>query len=191
MHRDHTLVIYKRRKVLCKYIHCFTLILFTTGTLLFCPQRTYFVMKIKMPKMFRKKKTTLGRRHTSQPSINTLLDDFSNPSSSSGSSSSDSSGPPRRSKSSCGKNRVNLKHFMAIHGTPVLTLLPVTLPDIDDRCSFTTIRTGFKNTKSFVRKMGHPRLLPSPPRLIPDISLNNGAFRRSLPDLRNNVEVLI
>ena len=142
---------------------------------------TLFAMKIKFSKIFRRKKSTGLRKHSSQPSINTLLGDF-RPSS----TSSAESDPPKRSKSCSRTHEVKMKSRSSSILEPcVLTLLPTTLPPVDDSCSFTT-RSRSRPTTSFVRKMRHPRSLPVTPRLTPN-TLTNGNLRRSLPDLRNEV----
>ena len=180
MHIVTAPAIYKPRFFLVSLIDS----LFSTIYPLILYLPSLFAMKIKFSKIFRRRKSTGLRKHSSQPSINTLLGDF-RPSS----TSSAESDPPKRSKSCSRTHEVQWKSRTTSTLEPcVLTLLPTTLTPVavDDRCSFTTRLRSRPTTTSFVRKMRHPRSLPVTPRLTPN-TLTNGNLRRSLPDLCNEV----
>lgn len=93
-----------------------------------------------------------------------------------------------RLKSYTSKNEVNLCPFPPLSTDPPvrITLLPATLLR-QDRGSFTTLSRSKirRSCQSFVRKMCHPRALPAPKSRLTRTTLNNGARRRSLPDIGN------
>ena len=146
-------------------------------------------MKLKLPKIFRRRKNPM-RKHASQPAISTQDTAVLPPRSCSRSMEFI---PAPRAKSYTTKNEVTLEQFILPPPAPVrLTLLPTTLVR-ENRQSFTSVtkRRITRGCQSFVRKMCHPRSLPDPPKTrITPATLNNGTFRRSLPELSSSSVLL-